>query len=74
MGKGVSGRDKGGAVEALALAWSFGWPTAAGVLVGYWLDGWLGTAPWLTLLLAISAMVLAVVRIIASLDRERMGQ
>ena len=67
-------KARGGAAEALALAWSFGWPTAAGLLAGYWLDGRLGTAPWLTLLLAVSAMVMAVVRIIASLDRERRGQ
>ena len=67
-------KAKGGAAEALALAWSFGWPTAAGVLAGYWLDARLGTAPWLTLALALAAMVMAVVRIIASLDRERTGQ
>ncbi len=62
---------KGGAAEALALAWSLGWPIPAGVLAGYWLDARFGTAPWLTLLLAVAAMVMMVVRIIGSLDKER---
>lgn len=65
----ADGKGKGGATEALALAWSLGWPITAGVLAGYWLDSKLGTAPWLTLTLAVAAMVMAVVRIIGSLGK-----
>ena len=63
-------RQQLGTGGALALAWSFGWPIAAGVLAGSWLDRWLGTAPWLTLGLAIGAMVMAVGHIIRALAPE----
>jgi F0F1-type ATP synthase assembly protein I len=49
-----------GSARALALAWSLGWRIAAGLIIGYQLDAWLGTSPWLTLLLAIAALVAAV--------------
>lgn len=65
---------KGGAAQALALAWSLGWPITAGLLAGYWLDTRLGTAPWLALALAMLAMVIVVMRIISSLEREREGR
>jgi F0F1-type ATP synthase assembly protein I len=34
--------------KALALAWGFGWRIAAGLVLGYYLDVWMGTSPlWL---------------------------
>lgn len=34
--------------RALGLAWGFGWRIAAGLVLGYYLDVWMGTAPlWL---------------------------
>ena len=57
-----------GKTEALALAWSLGWRVAAGIAVGYYLDGWLGTAPWLTLLAALGALVSAVRTMIVALE------
>jgi len=54
-----------GAADVLALAWSLGWRIAAGLVVGYYLDGWLGTSPVMTLTLAIAAMVLAVRQLLA---------
>ena len=34
--------------RALGLAWGFGWRIAAGLVLGYYLDLWMGTAPlWL---------------------------
>ena len=34
--------------RALALAWGFGWRIAAGLVLGYYLDLWMGTSPlWL---------------------------
>lgn len=43
-------------VQAWGLALSFGWRVAAGVLLGYWLDGWLGTAPIMLTVFAIAAL------------------
>ncbi|MFP6627012.1 MAG: AtpZ/AtpI family protein [Deltaproteobacteria bacterium] len=57
--------------QDLGLAWSFGWPIAAGAMVGYWLDGYLSTAPWLALVFSLAAMVMGVVRMLALLDRDR---
>lgn len=37
-----------GAFGALSL--EFGISGAAGFVVGFYLDGWLGTAPWLTII------------------------
>ncbi|HVN86930.1 MAG TPA: AtpZ/AtpI family protein [Candidatus Binatia bacterium] len=42
----------------------------AGVLVGNYLDQWLGTSPWLLLLFTLGAMVGAVQRLISSLKRH----
>ena len=58
-----------GKTEALALAWSLGWRVAAGFVIGYYADAWLGTAPWLTLLFALGALV-SVVRAMLVLLRQ----
>jgi F0F1-type ATP synthase assembly protein I len=42
--------------QAWGLALSFGWRVAAGVLVGYWLDGWLDTGPLFLLVFSIGAL------------------
>jgi F0F1-type ATP synthase assembly protein I len=57
--------------QALALAWSLGWRIAAGLLLGYYADEWLGTAPWLTLLFSIAALVVGVRAMIAVLNNGR---
>jgi len=58
--------------SALALAWSLGWRVAAGILAGYYLDGWLGTSPLLTLGLSLAALVSAVrAMILVSEDTQR---
>ena len=59
------------AYQALALAWSLGWRIAAGTLIGYYLDGWLGTSPWLTLTCSLSGMVVAVRQMIAVVSTKR---
>ena len=56
--------------EALALAWSFGWRIAAGIILGYYADQWLGTSPLLTLVFGLSALAMGVRAMLAVL-RER---
>ncbi|MFT4571466.1 MAG: F0F1-type ATP synthase assembly protein I [Hyphomicrobiaceae bacterium] len=51
-------------MRAAAVAWHLGWPIAGGVVLGSWIDGKLGTAPWLTLLICMGGFVGAVRRII----------
>ncbi len=51
-------------LELLALAWSLGWRIAAGVLVGYFLDQRIGSAPLLTLLFSIAALAMGVAQIL----------
>ena len=48
------------AAKALGVALSLGWRIAAGVVVGYWLDGWLDTTPIFISLMSIGALVGAV--------------
>jgi F0F1-type ATP synthase assembly protein I len=57
------------ALEAAGLAWALGWPIAAGVLAGYWIDEQFGTAPVATLIFSISALALGVRRLLWLLDR-----
>ena len=56
--------------ELLGLAWSLGWRIAAGVTLGYLLDTRLGCAPLLTLLFAISALVVGVVQLIRAIEPD----
>jgi len=56
--------------DLIGLAWSLGWRVAAGLLIGYWLDGRLGTGPWLTLGLTLAAFVAAVMQIIRVLGQQ----
>ena len=52
-------------MQLVAISWSFGWPVAAGVIVGNWLDDKLGSSPVATLTFGLGAMVTAVWRMIA---------
>jgi len=61
-----------GSTQALAIAWSLGWRVAAGILVGYYLDQWLGTSPWLTLAFSLAALASSV-RAMILLSRARTG-
>lgn len=56
-------QDPAGA-RAIAIAWSLGWPIAAGVLAGAWLDSQMGSDPWAALALGLGAFVGSVRRII----------
>ncbi len=58
--------------QAIALAWNLGWPIAAGVLVGAWIDSTFGTAPAATLVLTLGALV-AVVRWLIGLGNGPRG-
>jgi F0F1-type ATP synthase assembly protein I len=61
--------------QLLGSAWGFGWRIAAGVLLGFYLDRWLGTSPLFLVLLAIGSLVAAVVELIraAAPDTDRDG-
>jgi F0F1-type ATP synthase assembly protein I len=59
--------------EVLALAWSLGWRVAAGFVIGYYADAWMGTAPWFTLLFALAALVSVVRAMLASLEQPSPG-
>ncbi|MFN2426705.1 MAG: AtpZ/AtpI family protein [Candidatus Binatia bacterium] len=51
-------------LQLLAISWNFGWPVAAGVALGHWLDEALGTSPAATLFLGIGSMAGAAWRLI----------
>ena len=60
-----------GSPQLIALAWSLGWRIAAGIIIGYYVDQWLGSAPWLTLVLSITALVSGVRQMLTVLNEER---
>jgi ATP synthase protein I len=56
-----------------SLAFTFPVSIAAGAFIGYWLDGKLGTFPWLSivfLLFGIAAGFLSLLRAVKAFDRE----
>ena len=55
-------------LEILSLAWSLGWRIAAGLLAGYYLDGWIGSTPLFTLLLSLAALAIGVRQILVVLN------
>jgi hypothetical protein len=59
--------------QLVALAWSLGWRIAAGIIIGYYADDWLGTTPLLTLVLALAALVSCVRQMIAMLQPEHLS-
>jgi F0F1-type ATP synthase assembly protein I len=48
----------------VGLAWGFGWRVVAGVILGFYLDGWLGTSPLFLVVLAVGSLVAAVAELI----------
>jgi len=52
-------------MQLMAISWNFGWPVAAGVIVGSWVDGKIGSSPIATLTFGLGAMITAVWRLIA---------
>ena len=70
------GRNRPALTQLMAISWSFGWPVAAGVVVGHWLDERLGSSPTATLTFGLGAMVTAVWRLVVltkedASERER---
>ena len=59
------------AARFIALGSAFGVTVAAGVISGYYLDMWLGTAPLFTLLLTVGGMGGALYRLIWALKQSR---
>ena len=51
-------------VQLSALGLEFAGSVLGGLVLGYYLDRWLGTAPWLMLVGTLGGMVTAVARII----------
>ncbi|MFN2376426.1 MAG: AtpZ/AtpI family protein [Candidatus Binatia bacterium] len=60
-------------LQLLAISWNFGWPVAAGVVVGHWIDEAVGTSPAATLVLGVGAMAAAVWRLLV-LSREEQAE
>ena len=52
-----------------ALGFEFGGTVVAGVIIGYYIDGYLGTAPLFTLVLTLTGMGGALYRLLWSLKR-----
>jgi len=68
---GVSSRAR--LYNLSSLAFTFPVSIAAGAFMGYWLDGKLGTFPWLSILflfLGIAAGFLSLLRAVKAFDRE----
>ena len=58
-----------------ALALGMGWSVAAGAIIGYYLDSYLGTSPLFTLLMTVGAMSGAIYILVVTLQRAgRDGQ
>jgi F0F1-type ATP synthase assembly protein I len=48
----------------LGLAWGFGWRIAAGMLLGFYLDRWLGISPLLLCVFALGSLVAGVAELV----------
>jgi len=57
-------------LEVLAIAWNFGWPVTAGVLLGYWIDQASGASPIFTLLLGLGAFAASIARLVQLSSRD----
>ena len=62
--------ERAAPVAALGVAWSLGWPIAAGVWIGYQLDTWLGSGALFTLVFALAALVIGVRRMLKVLNKD----
>lgn len=65
-----AGRPRPAHVQLLAVSWNFGWPIAAGVGIGYWIDEHLGTSPLASLGLGLGAMIASISRLIRLSQEE----
>ena len=59
---------KAAPMAVLGIAWSLGWPIAAGVWIGYQLDTWFGSGAVFTLTFALAALVMGVRRLLKVLE------
>jgi hypothetical protein len=66
-----SERTRAAHLQLLAVSWNFGWPIAAGVVLGYWIDGKLGSSPAATLLFGLGAMAASTWRLLALSRQEQ---
>jgi hypothetical protein len=66
-----SDRTRAAHLQILAVSWNFGWPIAAGVGLGYWIDESLGSSPAATLLFGIGALAASTWRLLLLSKREQ---
>lgn len=50
--------------QVLGLAWGFGWRIGAGVVLGFYLDRWVGSSPLFLVVLALGSLVAGVAELI----------
>jgi hypothetical protein len=65
-----SDRSRPAHLQLLAVSWNFGWPIAAGVVLGHWIDEKLGTSPAATLLIGIGSMAASTWRLVTLSRKE----
>jgi hypothetical protein len=66
-----SDRTRAAHLQLLAVSWNFGWPIAAGVALGYWIDEKLGSSPAAALLFGIGALAASTWRLLLLSKREQ---
>jgi hypothetical protein len=66
-----SERTRAAHLQLLAVSWNFGWPIAAGVALGYWIDQHVGSSPAATLFLGIGAMAASTWRLLQLSKQEQ---
>ena len=64
-------RSRPAHLQLLAVSWNFGWPVAAGVALGHWMDEALGSSPAATLGIGIGAMGAATWRLLGLSKQEQ---
>lgn len=62
-----------GTSQVLGLAWGFGWRIAAGVLLGFYLDRWLGTSPVFLVVFAMGSLVAGVADLLRAAAADAKG-
>lgn len=67
--RGLDAEGVGSAARYIAAGTELAGSVVGGVLLGYWLDGRLGTAPWLTLLFTLAGLGGGLYRLISTLNR-----
>lgn len=64
------GKSRPAHLQLLAISWNIGWPVAAGVMLGHWLDEKVGSSPLATLTFGLGAMAAAMWRMVNLGKRE----